>query len=255
MNIKFRLPLFGLIALLPVILNSCWEKPLTGSVKGVVYVTDPADQQIKTPRKGIRVYAVNSDYELDSSDYANNEAAVAGVDITDANGEYLIEEIPEGNYSVIPVPDSIMYRFRPDSDQDTLKFRITEGSVEHTVNFSAPGPGPADDGFHIRLTVINRPDGGLVTFYRPIFLYNIVPTFNPVDVDGYTRFNDNDLTLDLHFGIIHNLYVVGNNFKIHAMDLSGKWLFTTWLEYDYFNTPAWSHWQLDWSSQTVTRIQ
>jgi len=246
-----RIPILLVLA---VLASSC-EKPITGSVSGIVTIYDPAEPSVKIPRKGIRVYVVNKDFVLDSADYANNEAAVVKSDITDEAGGYFMEDIPEGNYEVIPVPDSIMYRFQPESDQDTMKFSIIEGSIDHLVDFTAAIPGPADDGFHIRLTVINRPDGGLVTFYRPIFLHNIVPTFNPVTVDGYTRFNENDLTLNLHFGTIYSLYVVGNNFKIHAMDLSGKYLFTTWIEYDFFNTPAWSHWQLDWSSQTITRIQ
>ena len=246
-----------LILIIPglVLMTSCREKPLTGSVSGVVSVYDPLIPLVKTPLDGIRVYVVNKDYELDSADYANNAAAVVGSDVTGAEGQYLITAIPEGNYAVIPVPDSVMYHFRPDSDLDTLMFRISEGSIDHSVDFTAAIPGPVEDGFHIRLTIINRPAGGLVTLYRPIFLYNIVPTFNPVEIDNSIRFSENEMTLNLHFGIIGPLYVVSNNFKIQAMDRSAKNLFACWIEYDYFNTPAHSQWQIDWTAQSITRIQ
>lgn len=248
-------PLLFLIIPGLVLMTSCQEKPLTGSVSGEVSVYNPLTPMVKTPVDGIRVYVVNTDFDLDSADYANNEAAVVDMDVTGNDGQYLITDIPEGNYAVIPVPDSVMYHFQAGSDLDTLKFRISEESNEHSVDFKAAIPGPVEDQFHIRLTIINRPNGGLVTFYRPIFLYNIVPTFNPVEIDNSVRFSENVIALDLHFGIIGPLYVVGNNFRIHAMDLSGKNLFTCWIEYDYFNTPAHSQWQIDWTAQTITRIQ
>jgi len=246
-----------LIFILPglVLITACQDKTLSGSVGGVVSVYDPLTPLVKTPLDGIRVFVVNKDYELDSSDYANNAAAVVGSDVTGADGQYLITAIPEGNYAVIPVPDSIMYRFQPVSDSDTMKFRIIEASVNHSVDFTAAIPGPVEDGFHIRLTIINRPAGGLVTLYRPVFLYNIVPTFNPVEIDNSVRFSKNEITMDLHSGIIGPLYVVSNNFKINAMDPSGKYIFACWIEFDYFNTPAHSQWQIDWPDQTITRVQ
>ncbi len=253
MKTKYSSPFLILIIMGLLSMTSCKEKPVTGSVSGVLTVYDPSTPQVKIPREGIRVYVVNRDYVLDSADYANNEAAVVGFADTGADGQYSITDIPEGNYEVIPVPDSIMYRFQPNSESDTLNFRVIAGSLEHSVDFSATIPGPTEDGFHIRITIINRPAGGLVTFYRPIFIHNIVPTFNPVEMANKDKFPENEITLNLHFGIIGSLYVVGNNFRIYAMDLSGKYLFPCWIEYDYFNTPAYSEWQIDWTAQTITR--
>ncbi len=237
------------------IMSSCQKDPITGSVTGVVTVYDPSSPLVKTPLAGIKVYVINTDYKLDSADYANNEAAVVGSGVTASDGSYQIIDIDLGNYAVIPVPDLIMYRFEPDSDLDTVRFSIREGSLDHTVDFKGAISNSADDGFHIRVTIINRPSGGSITLYRPIFLFNIVPTFNVQKIDNVDKFTGDDFTLDFHFGIFCALYAVSNNFKIYTHDLSNKYLFPCWIEYNYFNTPANSHWQIDWSAQTSKRIE
>ena len=254
-KITRRLPFLMGIILFMSLMSSCQKDPVTGSVSGVLTVYDPSSPEVKSPLAGIKVYAVNTDFKIDSADYANNEAAVVGSAVTSSDGSYLISDIDLGNYTVIPVPDILMHRFEPDSDSDTLRFAIREGSLDHSVNFKAAIPNATDDGFHIRVTIINRPGGGSITLYRPIFLHNIVPTFNVQKINNIDKFTGDDFTLDFHFGIISPLYVVGNNFKIYTHDLANKYLFPCWIEYNYFNTPANSHWQIDWSSQTITRIE
>jgi hypothetical protein len=49
--------------------------------------------------------------------------------------------------------------------------------------------------------------------------------------------------------------VVSNHIKILGFDAYDNYLFTRWISNSYFNTPAYAHWQLDWTAQIVTRIE
>jgi hypothetical protein len=235
-------------------MTSCEKEPV-GLVSGVVTVYDPSSPLVKTPLEGIKLYLVNKDFKIDSADYANNAGAIVDSASTGSDGKYLIAGIPEGNYAVVPVPDFIMYRFELENDLDSVKFTINEESFDHSIDFTAAMPNANDDVFQIHLTIINRPDGGSVSIYRPVFLFNIIPTFNPLRIDNLLSSIADEMTIDVHFGIFGYLYVVSNNLKILAFDGSGNYLFTRWIDNDYFNTPSYAHWQIDWTAKTITRIE
>lgn len=237
------------------LMTSCKKDPITGSVSGVVTVYDPSSPLVKTSLEGIKLFLVNTDFEIDSVDYANNKAAIVDSALTGSDGKYLIAGIPEGNYAIVPIPDTIMYRFKLENDSDSVKFTINEESLGYSFNFTAAIPNANDDGFHIHLTFINRPNGGSVSIYRPVFLFNIIPTIRRLRIDNLLSFIADEMTIDLHFGIFGYLYVVSNNFVIKAYDRYDNPLHTYWITYDYFNTPVYSHWQIDWTAQTITRIE
>jgi len=242
------LPVLGLL-----IMTSCEKEP-NGLVSGVVTVYDPSTPEVKTPLEGIKLYLINSDFRIDSIDYANNAGAIIDSAYTGSNGKYLIDGLPNGNYAIVPVPDSIMYHFELDNGSDSVKFLITEESFDHTIDFKTAMPDSAA-GYQIRLSIINRPYGGEVFLYRPVFLFNIIPSYNSVRIDNLLGSDADDMTLDLQFGIFGFLYVVSNNIRITAFDKFGNYLFTRWISNSYFNTPSVAHWQLDWTAQTITRIE
>lgn len=255
MKIKTLYPFLILMIIFMSFMTSCRKETITGSVSGVVTVYDPSSPLVKTPLEGINVYLVNTDFEIDSVDYANNAAAIVDYALTGSDGKYLITGIPEGNYAVVPIPDFTMYRFKPENDLDSVKFTISEQSLDHSVDFTAAVPIANDDVFQIHLNIINRPNGGSISIYRPFFLFNIIPTFCPVRIDNLLSSTADEMTIGLHFGIFESLYAVSNNLRIHAFDGSGKYLFIRWVDNDFFNTPANAHWQIDWTAQTITRIE
>lgn len=242
----------ALIAL-SIIMVSCTKDPTTGSVSGTISMYDPESPLNRTPLEGITVFLVDTDFVVDSLDYSHNEAAVVNEAVTGSDGKYLIENLPFGNYAVVPVPDSVMYRFEIENDTDSVRFSVTENSFEHAFDFTAADRKDDDDNFQIRVTIINRLGGGSITISRPIFLFNIFPTFHAQNLNGSMNFEGDDLTLNLHYGVFGYLYVVSNNFMIKAFDQSGYYLFTRWISNDYFNTPEYAHWQIDWAAQTIKR--
>jgi len=255
MEIKTLYPFVIVMIMGMSLITSCEKEHISGSVSGMVTVYDPSFPLVKTPLEGVKLFLVNTDFKLDSADYANNKAAVVDSALTGSDGKYLIAGIPEGNFAVIPIPDSIMYRFELENDLDSVKFTINEESFADSVDFTAAIPNANDDGFHIHLTFINRPNGGSVSIYRPVFLFNIMPTIRRIEIDNLLSFTADEMTMNVHFGIFGYLYVVSNNFVIKAFDRYDKPLHTYWITYDYFNTPAYSHWQIDWTAKSITRIE
>jgi len=245
--------LVGLIAGI-ALFSSCDKDAINGSVSGTISIYDPESPTIKTPIEGIRVLVVDTDFVVDSLDYSHNEAAIIGEAITDSEGKYMIGVVYAGNYAVIPIPDSLMYRFEPENEENGVNFSISEEFFDYSFDFSAPELKKNDDVFHVHISIINRPAGGSISMSRPVFLFNIFPTYNPVSLNGSYTSDGDEISLDLHYGIFYSLYVTANHCRIKAYDPSGLYLFTRWLDNDFFNTPKSAHWQIDWSAMTVKRI-
>lgn len=237
------------------LMNSCTKDLNMGSVGGTIRIYDPQAPQVKTPIKGIRVLLVDTDYVIDSLDYSHNEAAIIDETATDSDGKYSIAGIPEGNYALIPIPDSIMYRFELENEADSVKFTVGQDSYEHSLDFIAAEQTGNEDVFQIRISIINGPNGGSISISRPVFLFNIFPTYNPVSIAGSMSSGANEITINPHYGIFGQLYVVSNNFRIKAFDSAGYYRFTRWISNNYFETPEYSHWQIDWEAQTIKRIE
>lgn len=239
---------------LSVLLSSCTKEQTTGSVSGTISRYHPESPDQKTPIEGISVFLIDTDFVVDSSDYSHNEAAIIDQALTGADGQYLMDQIPLGNYAVVPVPDTIMYRFELTNDADSVKFAIREDAYDYSLDFTAAEPEDKDAVFQIQLSIINRLGGGSISISRPVFLFNIFPTYYPVRMHGELQSDADDLMLNLPYGIFGYLYVVSNNFMVKAYDSAGYYLFTRWISNDYFNTPEFAHWQIDWTAQTITRI-
>ena len=254
MNTKKMYPFIVLMFLGISILTSCKKEPI-GSVSGMITIYDPSSPAVIKPKEGVKLFLVNTDFKLDSVDYANNTGAIADSAVTGADGKYLIAGIPNGNWAVVPIPDSIMYRFEPENAEDSVKFTINDVSFSASVDFKTDVPVANDAGFHIHIDIINRPYGGSVAIYRPVFLFNIIPTIRRQRIDNQITLNAEDMTMNLHFGIFGSLYAVSNNFVIKSRTRNDMPLHTYWITYDYFNTPAYSHWQIDWTAQTITQIE
>jgi len=237
-----------------IMMSSCKKDLIDRSVKGTISIYDPEFPLDKAPIEGIKVFLVDTDFVVDSIDYSHNEAAIIDEAVTNFEGEYLITDIPLGNYAIVPIPDSIMYRFELESEEGSEKFSVGEESQVHLRDFTAKEQKDIDDDFQIHISIINRPNGGSISITRPVFLFNIFPTYSSVSIDGSFSSEAEETTLDLHFGIFGYLYVVSNNFRVNAYDSSGYFLFTRWISNNYFNTPEYAHWQINWSAQTISRI-
>lgn len=254
MRIKAIYPFVILPVLGFLMMTSCDKEPI-GLVSGLVTVYNPSTPEVKTPLEGIKLYLVNTDFSIDSVDYAINAGAIVDSAVTDSNGKYLIDGIPNGNYAVVPVPDSIMYQFALDYGLVSEKFSITDESFGHSVDYKAVKPGPDMGTYHIDLSIINRPYGGETFLYRQIFLYNIIPVYSLVKIGNLTSSSADEISLDLQLGVLGYFYVVSNHIKIVGFDKYDNYLFTRWISNSYFNTPSNAHWQLDWTAQIVTRIE
>lgn len=248
-------PLMILIVAGITLVSSCTKELNSGLVRGTISIYDPEFPLDKTPIEGIKVFLVDTDFEVDSLDYSHNEAAIIDQAITDSDGKYLIAGIPVGNYAVVPIPDSIMYHFELEDEEDSVKFTIHEESFDYSLDFVAAEMKETDDVFQIKITIINRPNGGSISISRPVFLFNIFPTFSPVSIDGSFSSDADEITVNPHYGIFGYLYVVSNNFMIKAFDWSGYFLFNRWISNNYFDTPEYSYWQINWSAQTINRIE
>lgn len=236
-------------------LPSCSRDRVRGWVSGTIRIYHPDNPEESRPAEGIQVHLVDLDFVVDSTDYSRNEAAVIDQVTTNADGSYMMAGIPSGYYAVVPIPDTLMYRFELTDPADSVKFTVSEALFGYTKDFSAPDVLGEEDVFRIKISVINRPFGGSISVFRPVFLFNIFPTYYPIRLDGSFDSNADELTLDLHYGIFGYLYVVSNNFMVKAWDGSGHWLFTRWIANDYFNTPEYAHWEVDWAKQTISRIE
>ena len=253
MRTKIRYPFIFLMIIAISIIASCKKDPI-GSVSGVVTIYESSTPAVKTPLAGVKLFLVNTDFKLDSVDYANNKGAIVDSTVTGADGKYQIAAIPNGNWAIVPIPDTIMYRFELESSADSVRFTINKESFVSKVDFTTAVPVASDNGFHIRITSINRPNGYWFSVYRPLFLFNIIPSLRRIRINNIVLFTSDDMTMDLHFGIFEFLYAVSNNFVVKAHDSAGFPVESYWITFDYFNTPANSHWQIDWSAQTITRI-
>lgn len=235
-------------------LNACTKDRVKGWVTGTVTIHDPEYPLDQMPIEGIKVLLVDLDYMIDSADYSHNEAAVIDETITSSDGRYLISGIPSGEYAVIPVPDAVMYQFTLANEGDTEKFTVSKESYDYLVDFTAPDVSE-DRKFTVEISIINRLGGGTITVSRPVFLYNIFPTYNAVKIGDSYNSLDEVVTIEAAYGGLGYLYVVSNNLQISAFDKSGYWLFTRWVANNYFNTPEFARWQIDWSKQTIERIE
>lgn len=236
-----------------ILLTSCSKEWNNGFVSGKITVYNPESPGVGSPLSGITVYVVDTDFIVDSLDYSHNEAAVINKGITDSKGEYIIAKIPQGNFAVVPVPDSIMYRFELENDTDSVKFTITEEEPSFELDFKAAELSESNE-FEIKITVINRGSGGIVSIERPIFLFNIFPTYNVFRIHGEVNTTEKEFTIWPQYGIFGYLYVVSNNFRVSAFDQSGNLMFTRWIANNYFDTPKYAHWQIDWRTQTISRL-
>ena len=239
-----------LVTLLP----SCGKDRVKGWVTGTVTIYNPDDLTDRVPIQGIRVLLLDLDFPVDSADYSHNEGAVIDEALTASDGRFLISGIPTGNYAVIPIPDSIMYRFEVVNGNGTEKFSISKDSLNYQADFTASRA--ADNKkFSTKISIINRLGTGTITVSRPVFLYNLYPTYNDVKIGSAYNSLADEVIIEAPYGVLGYLNVVSNNLMVKAFDRSGYWLFQRWVANNYFNTPEYAHWQIDWQKQTITRIE
>jgi hypothetical protein len=152
-------------------LTGCKKDPI-GSVSGTITVYNPLTPLVKTPLDSIKVYLVNMDFKADTVKPTNNRAALIDSANTDAAGKFSFTALPEGNYSVVPVPAKVLYRFLPDSPNGDPSFSVTTDGSATEINFTAPIPDSNNDEsrFHITIKQINRPANAYLGFNRDIYI-------------------------------------------------------------------------------------
>ena len=241
------------------VLNSCTKEPITGSVSGTLTAYDPLDPMTQIHLEGIKVFLFHTDDKTDTLTYDPNRTAIVDSVLSDENGNYLIDNIPEGNYAVLPAPGSHGYAFSPENDLVSVRFSINDESTSHTINFRSPalGSGFDETPYTVHVSVINRPGGGSVTLdrlwltaldwciYEFPYYDDRTQTINP-------SANEFDI-IDLP-GKYYGFYCVTNEYKIDAYDANGTFLISYGIILgDY--PPPFSRWQIDWTARTIQRLE
>ncbi len=169
-------------------LTGCKKDPV-GSVSGTITVYDPTTPLVKTPIDSIKVYLINMNFKKDTVNPAKNRAALIDSTYTDAAGKYSFTAIPEGKYSVVPVPAIIRYKFLPDSPGGDPSFLITTDGSATEINFTAPIPDSNNDEsrFHITIKQLNRPADGTLKLYRQEWglFFNVAPWVADITAGEY----------------------------------------------------------------------
>lgn len=241
------------------VLNSCTKEPLTGSVSGTLTAYDPFDPITQIPLKGIKVYLFDTEHETDTLTYDPDRKAVLDSAFTDASGNYLIENIPEGEYAVVPMPGSHGYAFSLANDSVTARFSINEESLSYSVNFRSPslGSGFDETPYTIHVSIINRNEGGTIALFRKTLLAYDCYVYDNIEYDDKTGSIDKAASefdiIDL-FGKRNAFFWEKNEYKIDAFDAGGNLLTSYEIQLGE-SSPLVSRWQIDWTARTIKRTE
>lgn len=171
------------------------------------------------PVANVKVMLVNKNAELDTTTGANNRAAFVDSALTDAEGEYVIDNIPPGNYGVAPIPSdadtAAVYRFTPAQDAGSYEF-VMNGETR-TVNFIAESqsyPGADNDSIRLRVTLLIDIPYYIsnVTWERRAVLAGASIFKTPVDCGQVTEF-----LIEEPLGFMGDLYSEDNLFRINLI--------------------------------------
>jgi len=253
-------PIVFLLTIGLSIFTSCKKEPVTGSVSGTLTAYNPFDPMTQMHLEGIKVFLFNTDNKTDTLTYDPNQTAIVDSVLSDENGNYLIDNIPEGNYAVLPAPGSHGYAFSPENDLVSVRFSINDESTSHTINFRSPalGSGFDETPYTVHVSVINRPDGGFVTLHR-FWL-----TALDINIYEFPYYDDRTHTINPsanEFDIIdltaqpNGFYWVLNEYKIDAYDASGTFLISYQIKLSNFTPPPFSRWQIDWTARTIQQVE
>ncbi len=122
-----------------------------GKVSGKIAMTITGE-----PVANVKVMLINRNAKIDTVEYTNNSRAFVDSTVTDANGEFVIEGIVPGNYSVAPVNGDTtkVYRFTYAEGSNSSGFTVNGDA--HTVDFIAENtgyPGASGSWYEFTITV------------------------------------------------------------------------------------------------------
>jgi hypothetical protein len=178
---------------------------------------------------------------------------------SDESGNYLIENIPEGNYAVLPMPGNHGYAFSLENESVPATFSISDESLSHSVNFRSPslGSGFDETPYTIHVSIINRNDGGSVALFRRYLVAFDSYVFENVEYDDKTGSIDKLASefdiIDL-FGKRNAFFWDKNEYRIEAYDAAGTFLIAYEIALGV-SSPLFSRWQIDWAARAIQRIE
>ncbi len=105
-----------------------------GKVSGKITMTITGE-----PVANVKVMLINRNAKIDTVNYANNRAAFVDSTITNANGEFVIDNVSPGRYAVAPVNSTTdptrVFSFAPSQNSGQYEFSLDGES--RTVDFIA----------------------------------------------------------------------------------------------------------------------
>lgn len=216
-----------------------------GTVKGKVSMIITGE-----PLANVKVMLVNTDVKADTVHYENNRRAFIDSAFTNADGGYAIDNVPPGNYGVVPLweDSTAAYTFSPAQDSEFHKFSMDGETV--TANFMAEKlsvPGADDQIFEISITLKNRKNDDFDTAFLHRRQWNLFfPTWNSI---GFYKIVNNQIHIIYNYGYTAVIVTVDNYFLVQGSSFEFE------VGFSCLNTPAYSEFEYDCAAKTLTQIK
>jgi hypothetical protein len=225
-----------------------------GAVSGTVTMSVTG-----APLTNVKVYLINRAAKIDSVNYRNNQAAFVDSAFTNTEGKYTIGNITPGKYCVAPVNGDAetLYSFAVSANSDSGSFAMNGDS--RTVNFTATvanPPAAENNTFKIVLyfKLNNLLNSDKIKVYRRLWAW-FVPgwafqcTCYKEPADG----NRAKFIIEAAYGYTALVYSWDNYFE--ATFTADSVERSVDFGFGISNTPAYSSFEYDLASRTLTRLE
>ena len=209
---------------------------------------------------GIKVYLVDKNADINTTDLSGNFAAFVDSAVTNAKGEYTISDVIPSAYAVVPVNGDTtkVFRFTYAAGSDSSGFTM-HGDVR-TVNFIAEKlnyPG-AETGYDGVITIrIFAPRKDPIKFIQ-VFRKNWI-VFVPIwSFEGYSGYSESEgcYISTYIYGFSWGMQTVENVWKYAVLYQSGPGTILKkefFIGFSLYDVPAVSSWDYDFDTNTLTR--
>lgn len=238
--------------------NTCKTKYdfVFGSVEGEV-VLGLTDQ----PLSDIPVVLIDKDFDAETICY-NSSGAFLDTCLTDQNGFYRFEELPAGNYAVVPIDRGYEMQNVPNNE-----FAVRDESMHH-VNFEIAPIVSYSTSYNLRVNIINIPASLLPKInklwtYRREWLW-FIPFWDfqhgRSSEDGISN-TDYTYTFNPKYGETLIVYTTENYYRLNISELidedNDQYRLLKAFEFGtpLHDTPEEVVFQCDWETGVVTRVE
>lgn len=216
-----------------------------------------------------RVLLLNKDFHGDFENPSNNTGMLIASTTTDQMGKYVLQDIPEGNYGVIPFEDRTSQPFFVATDSDSNLISVSKEKRNFNVCFFAPVSaliGVEDSSqISIKVNSINFPGKSLEKYCRLELNRLCYFFFIPFEVFqnwAYPSSEKSAVDFSLPFGYTTLLMTNSNNlaFKCALIKVEGvhntnvvESEFTLYYNLPLSGCPSDITLEIDWKNRTIRR--